>query len=174
MGADGGIAWFKLKNPSQERHDRIKKLLSWFDFQNLGNGVHWDNREEFLNKEENSFLWGHEYIYGYEGSYVYGATFEELADFVEAVLTGEVQKELGYSKHESSVSFEDIFLEKDTRPEWVYGYSYWCDKIIKWFNEGYPTEEERKEFLSINIVEWAKEVKSILDFSTYCYEETWT
>lgn len=172
MGADGGIAWFKLKKPDQK--DRLIKLLAPLNFQNLGSGTHWDNREEFLNKPENSFLWSDEYIYGYEGSYSYGATFESLRDIVSAIKDGEVQKELGFSQYDKTLSFGDIFLEKDTRPDWVYAHSYWCDKIIGWADEAYLSEEEKQKLFETNIVDWANEIDEILDIKSYCYEETWT
>ncbi len=194
MGADGGMCWMALREPS--KYDRVRQLIGpfWFlthidDY--YQSNVDWtsdviiepkfligtygsfqdydisETLRDILNPENyDDYLWG-------DPSVVYGhLTFLELVD---DLLTRPLHK-----------GGEWTYLGETWRP--ARGLGYWIGSNQKYVSlleeivwevvEYAKSEEQRREQLGIladmKVGDWMREMRELLDWTKTGSEETWT
>ena len=166
MGADGGLEFWKLKDP--KRREELETLLKHFQVTyfykiDLANNVSQDSFSDFLATQNSFDL--ENYLLGAYGTDLFGYTFNDLKEVVEMIV----------ELNDQEMTFKDLLLEKETRPEnrWSYDFQK-VDFILAGFTKcsSYLKDES---FLSMKITDWAKKVSSILDMDARVeHVETWT
>jgi len=173
MGADGGVEWMKLKQPS--KYGRLMELLWPFNIRTYEGliDVCASYNSNFHDEwcEENPEICEPKYLLSIYGTDLPGfPCLSDIPGIVEYLKDAETQQ----FPHELFIlginpkvhTFGDIILEKNTRPSSV---GYYC-KLPSFLEE----LEEGSVLDSMIISDWVDEVESILDINSCCSCETWT
>lgn len=191
MGADGGVCWMKVKDPS--KYARVQELLRPFYWLTYVDDYRWSN-VEYIRKSPIS-----------EPTYLVG-TYGSFQDFS---ICGTLRDILERSEDENvcsdpSLTFLELVEDLATRPmacnnvvnEWVYltdrrmgvirphrdyysasGERLTILEIMLWDRVHYwleKLEEELEPIAHMTVESWLTELRGLLEYSNVGSEETWT
>lgn len=195
MGADGGVCWIQLRDPS--KYDRVCELLRPFYFLTYVDDYHWSNVEW-----TSSVIHAPEYLTGtygtdqewniaedlprildpaaYEGEYcvdpsvTYGdLTFIELVeDLVTRPLSdgsGSGWRYIEGLRYRSYARYWDFHCRNVSHLEWM----LW--EVVRWYHADADKLRDRLRHIGeMKIKEWMDELRSLLYHDSVGCDETWT
>lgn len=200
MGADGGMCWMKLSNPS--KYDRVVELLTPFYFLTYVDDYHQSNHD-WMDAEP--IIMAPEYILGSYGSFQTFDIYDTLRHILNPEEFNEGAREVC---SDPSLTFAELLQDLATRPmlksnsggAWVYlpeersiepisGYYRYYDvnskqmtllEIMLWDLMHYHWNDEAKiaswlkPIADIKVADWLEELNSLLEHNNCGQDETWT
>lgn len=203
MGADGGVCWMALKDPS--KYDRVLELIKPFYFLTSVDDYHWSNVEW-----DDPIIHAPEYLtgtYGTDQEYSIDDALVEILDvknYNHADHYGECANPSILYEH---LTFMELVEDLESRPimdvysnghwrylgegwrprKWDYQYLRNCYSSngirislleeMLWDAVGWRRNKLREALgpiADMKIGEWMNEMRSLLDYRHHGCEETWT
>lgn len=164
MGADGGVSWAELKDPSL--YDRVGALTAPFGFWNNNDKNHWVEHHDWEN--ENTWCSPPHYLVGYYGSF--------MGDWKGSQALDEVLRE--DSRQQNNLTFSELWMDLITREDWKNG--YWTRTSLEkmlwenfhWYSDFDEVVNKFGILQDMLVGDWIKELnQAIVNFG---HEETWT
>lgn len=174
MGADGGVCWVKVTGDSARFMSLVEPLgfSTWHTWQE-------DKHNDWLEAN-------YDYHAGCAVA-TYGTSQEvqgylDLETVLGELFSWDDEHIDGYGDNFTELTFEEVFLAIETRPThwWDYktrfeevlthsiGFWYRRDEVPKLILDRYTL------LLPMNVLDWAKEVRDLINMGSFCSEETWT
>lgn len=171
MGADGGVVYIRLRNPS--KYSRVEELLRPFwQFLDPGGRSDWAEDSTIEWENQNPNISSPDFLLGYYGTD--RADNQDLHD-----LANICQMEIDEL---CQLTFSDLDLECRTWPGWgqYYNSNYGLYPLhALWLcHFRYDTHEEVVKRLgglaSMRVIDWTQELGNLLHLQSVGSEETWT
>lgn len=172
MGADGGVCWVKVTGDV----DRFMGLVEPLGFSTWGT---W--------QEDKHIKWLEDHSEEHAGCTVatYGdfqeiQGYEDLRQVLSEVLHWDTKDSCGDNFTE--LTFEECLLAIQTRPHYWWGYKSRLEEVLLlsigfWYEMAEVPEYICKRYtplLTMNVLDWAKEVMGLVDMYSWGSAETWT
>jgi len=170
MGADGGVVYVRLKNPTHENYAKVLDLLKPFwQFLSRDGGASWAEEANYAWENENPSIDGPSYLLGY-----YGTDRCDSFDLSDLEALTESDEEL------DPLTFSELDLDCRTRPIAPTSLRY-CEKPFhrlwsehfKW-QDRERTLNELGPLANVTIASWREQMLDLVDVHHVAHEETWT
>lgn len=176
MGADGGVVYIPLRNPSDKNYERVTQLLQPFwQFLNRDGCAHWAE-EAHWEWEQNNSIDPPKYVLGYYGTDRVDDL--ELGDLPEICDVPD-RDDAPYQGYLYDLTFSELDLECRTTMFPITG-SYYGHPLHKLWHKHFHWSSREEvisnlgSLLDMKIEDWAKELNNLLFMNQVVHEETWT
>lgn len=171
MGADGGVCWVRVTGDPK----RFQALVDPFGFNRF---------DTWQDDKHNDWLREHADADGCEVA-TYGTSqdtqgYLDLETVLDEIFHWDGSHFDGCGDNFPEMTFEECLLAIQTRPTHWWDYKSELEEVLLesvgfWYFRGLPLHRpEHQAILDMNVLEWAKEIRSLIDMHSWGSAETWT
>lgn len=173
MGADGGVVYIPLKNPTHDNYARVCQLLQPFwQFQDQDSSAYWAEAANWEWQKANPNIGAPHEVLGYYGT-------DRGDNFDLSRLPELCEMSVDYHGDLYALTFDE--LDMDCRTSLVPITGAYHEPILYrlWYRHFhlFSREEVLRQLgiiANMTAAQWAKELDSLLELSAMVTEETWT